>query len=76
MKYSKNDLMGFNRTNYNNQYHKSKPLPHWRHLDGVLRRGKYKGLKLHQVPQDYLKYMYKTWDLNESQKKELRKFIL
>lgn len=75
-KYGKTKTKRVHMTNYANQYNVSKPLPHWRHLDGVLRRGKHKGLKLSQVPQDYLKYMYKTWDLTNSQKKELSKFIL
>lgn len=56
----------------NNEITNSKPLPPFRHLDGVLRRGKYKGRKLSQIPKSYLQYMLREWDLNNSQRKQVQ----
>jgi|DEB0MinimDraft_4_1074332.scaffolds.fasta_scaffold176615_1 hypothetical protein len=56
----------------NNEITNRKPLPPFRHLDGVLRRGKYKGRKLSQIPKSYLQYMLREWDLNNSQRKQVQ----
>lgn len=56
----------------NNEITNRKPLPPFRHLDGVLRIGKYKGRKLSQIPKSYLQYMLREWDLNNSQRKQIK----
>ena len=56
----------------NNEITNRKPLPPFRHLDGVLRRGKYKGRKLSQIPKSYLEYILREWDLNNSQRKQVQ----
>lgn len=56
----------------NHEITNRKPLPPFRHLDGVLRRGKYKGRKLSQIPKSYLEYILREWDLNNSQRKQVQ----
>ena len=74
-KYGRTKTKNVHMTNYANNYYKRKPLPAWRHLDCVLRVGKYKGSKLSEVPQGYLKHIEKDWDLTQSELKQLRTFI-
>lgn len=59
----------------NNELINRKPLPPFRHLDGVMRVGKYKGKKISDIPKSYVQYMMRNWDLTQSQIKQLREVL-